>query len=152
MKAFFKPIPVEITCQCGPEMLSRLRMRHHEIASDEVANMGGTDSAPAPLEYFLASLLACTNAIMRRIADQDGIRIDETDIDLKTHLDPAGVWSPVEGWHPFPEITLRVRVKGPSSEEELLRLMKKVNRGCPVQVILRRSGSVIHDDWQLVEA
>lgn len=152
MKNFAKPIPVEVTSTCGPEMASLMRMRHHLVQSDEVSTMGGSDSAPAPLEYFLGSLVACTNAIMRRIADREGIRIEETDIQLNTHLDPSGVWEPVEGWHPFPDINLRVRVKGPANDQELHSLRDKVSAGCPVQVVLRRSGTVIQDDWKLISS
>ena len=45
-----------------------VKIRSHELAVDERAEVGGTDTAPEPLELLAASLASCTAVTMEMYA------------------------------------------------------------------------------------
>ncbi|ADU51859.1 OsmC family protein [Thermaerobacter marianensis DSM 12885] len=77
--------------------VSRTVARNFEIKADEPSDLGGTDSAPDPVELLLASLATCfaigfvTQAARRGIDFRNLQVVTEGDIDLRGYLglDPA---------------------------------------------------------------
>jgi ribosomal protein S12 methylthiotransferase accessory factor len=49
------------------------RMGKHIIKTDQKAHGGGEDSAPAPFDYFLASLATCAGIYVKVFCDNRGI-------------------------------------------------------------------------------
>ena len=49
-----------------------VKIRSHELAVDERAEVGGTDTAPEPLELLAASLASCTAVTMEMYAQRKG--------------------------------------------------------------------------------
>ena len=49
------------------------RMGKHMIKTDQKVHGGGQDSAPAPFDYFLASLATCAGIYVKVFCDKRGI-------------------------------------------------------------------------------
>jgi len=69
----------------------------HEIATagfnlvaDEPIRAGGQDAGPAPYDYYLASLAACTAITLRMYAQKKGWELGRLTVDLVLRKDAAG--------------------------------------------------------------
>lgn len=64
----------------------------HTVKSDQPEEDGGTNSAPTPSEYFLASIAACTGLYASGFCENRDIPIDDLSLDMeyendeKTHM------------------------------------------------------------------
>lgn len=64
------------------------RMGKHVIKTDQPAHGGGEDSAPAPFDYFLASLATCAGIYVKVFCDKRGIDSSQIRIRQKHSYDP----------------------------------------------------------------
>ena len=64
------------------------RMGNHIIKTDQKAHGGGEDSAPAPFDYFLASLATCAGIYVKVFCDKRGIDSSGIRILQKHRNDP----------------------------------------------------------------
>lgn len=110
------------------------------IGSDEPAGLGGSDTAPNPVEQLLAALGNClavgyaANATVAGI-ELDGVRIElEGDLDLHTFLglDPAGNAG-------FSGIRATVALESAASPEAIEALHRTVTATSPVGHTLTRA-------------
>lgn len=49
----------DMTVELGPQLPITVRIGKHECIMDVPERLGGTDAAPSPTDYFLASIAAC---------------------------------------------------------------------------------------------
>ena len=59
------------------------------IKTDQPAQGGGDDSAPAPFDLFLASIGTCAGIYALGFMQQRGLDPEGSKITLRTHFDPA---------------------------------------------------------------
>ena len=64
-------------------------VRHHIIAIDEPASLGGDDTAASPLEILAASLAACTAATVEMYAERKGWQLGEVEVEVIFTPPPA---------------------------------------------------------------
>ncbi len=110
-----------------------VNIRQHELAIDEPAALGGTDTGPNPVELVLAALGTCQAITYRIWAGLLGIQLDEVRFETEGDIDIAGLLGLREGVRPgFGEIRHRVILVGPESEARYQELMAVVDEHCPV--------------------
>jgi ribosomal protein S12 methylthiotransferase accessory factor len=63
------------------------RIGKHLVKTDQKAHGGGEDSAPAPFDYFLASLATCAGIYVKVFCDKRGIDSSGIRIRQKHHYD-----------------------------------------------------------------
>lgn len=61
----------------------RARIRQHAIVTDQVEKAGGTDSAPNPLEAFVASLGMCMTYFATVYLESNGFEGEGTEFDIE---------------------------------------------------------------------
>jgi putative redox protein len=61
----------------------------HTVHTDQKAYGGGEDSAPAPFDYFLASLATCAGIFVKSFCDKRDIDASEIKIIQSHRTDPA---------------------------------------------------------------
>jgi len=64
------------------------RIGKHVVKTDQKKHGGGEDSAPAPFEYFLASLATCAGIYVKVFCDKRGIDSSGIRIKQKQKADP----------------------------------------------------------------
>jgi putative redox protein len=140
-------VELRLTGQCPTRTRTHVKARQHEVVIDEPAARGGTDIASTPLETLVASLIGCTNVILNKIAERDGVAVDGLRVDAEATLDRRGTMLREEVAVPFPTITLSIAFSTDADERKIASLKSDLGRFCPVSKILRQSGTRIEEVW-----
>lgn len=93
---------------------------HHHLLADEPRALGGDDSGPAPYDYLLAALGACTAMTIRMYADRKKLALDNVQVDL-SH----------DGVGSAERMVRRITLTGDLSSGDRARLMEIAGK-CPV--------------------
>lgn len=116
---------------------SRVRTRGFTFDVDEPPTLGGTDTAPNPVEYALAALATCQEITYRLYADALGIPLDGVAVTLEGDIDLRGFFGLDDSIRPgFLAIRGTVAVDSSAPLEELERLRDRVDARCPVHDLL----------------
>jgi len=134
----------------------------HELFTDVPKKMGGTDSAPQPVEHLLAALIGCAQATAMFVGRSMAPRllIDRIEFDIKAHRDARGaVQLPIDETPDIPAMlqyvsgTAKVFFKGDGdstasvSPEDLCTLGEQTEARCPVANMMMASGCAMDIDW-----
>jgi uncharacterized OsmC-like protein len=112
---------------------STVSLGRYSVEVDEPPSLGGADTAPNPVEYYLASLLSCQIVTWRFWAEKLGIVVDEITARAEGDLDVRGFFGLDDSVRPgFGEVRVVVTVTGPESPERYAELHGIVERHCPV--------------------
>lgn len=106
--------------------------RFAPIASDEPRGMGGTDSAPNPVEQLLAALGNCLAVGYAVSASAAGIAIRALRIDVAGDLDLNAFLGLVDGHAGFSAIRVAVHLDTDAGEDAVAALHAKVAATSPV--------------------
>jgi putative redox protein len=116
---------------------SIVRTRTFEFGVDEPAALGGSDTAPNPVEYALAALAACQEITYRLHADALGIPLDRVSVTIEGDLDLRGFFGVDHAVRPgFTSIHGTVELDSPAPPADLERLKAHVDAHCPVLDLL----------------
>ena len=107
-------------------------------ASDEPGTLGGTDSAPNPVEQVLAALGNCLVVGYAANATAAGIEIKDLSIDIEGDLDLHTFLGMTEGNAGYENISVKVNIDSDASPEALQALHDKVTNTSPVGHTLGR--------------
>jgi len=108
------------------------------IASDEPAGLGGSDSAPNPVEQLLASLGNCLAVGYAANATVAGIEIKNLTIDLEGDIDLRTFLGLANDNAGFSGIRATVHLDADATPEQLADLHAKVTGSSPVGHTLAR--------------
>ena len=64
----------------------------HRLLADEPVSLGGEDAGPAPFDFLMAGLGACTSMTLRMYAERKGLPLTQVSVSLshdKVTLDPG---------------------------------------------------------------
>ena len=112
---------------------TELRIGRHRLVIDEPPSLGGADAAPNPVEFALASFIACQVVTYRFWADKLGVRLDGVDVQAEGDLDVRGFLGMAEGVRAgFGAVRLQVKLSGPESADRYDELKAAVDAHCPV--------------------
>ena len=104
----------------------------HQLIADEPASMGGADAGPAPFDFIMSGLGACTSMTLRQYAKRHGLSVDDIEVSLSHTRDhaedcAASAARPVK----IDRIVQRIDIHGHLSALERERLLEVAER-CPV--------------------
>jgi putative redox protein len=119
------------------------------LTIDEPTARGGTDMGPSPTETLISALIGCTNVISSRIAEHIGLEVRDMTIDAAAEFDRRGVTLQEAVRVPFPRIDLTINAKMKGSDEQIARLKEDLAKFCPLSMVIRQSGTVINEIWNI---
>ena len=96
----------------------------HRLLADEPVSVGGADAGPAPFDYLMAGLGACTSMTLRMYAERKGLALRQVSVDLvhdKATIDGIA----------RDRVRRTITLDGDLSREERARLLEIANK-CPV--------------------
>jgi putative redox protein len=108
--------------------LTHLDAGRHSYLGDEPEDKGGLDQGPAPSQFVLSGLAACTVVTLRMYADRKGWPMEGAEIELWLHSERTD-----DGWLSL--IHARLSLQGPLSVEQRARLLE-IAKKCPVHRML----------------
>lgn len=97
----------------------------HTLIADEPVAAGGADAGPAPFDFLLAALGACTSMTLRMYAERKGLALTRVSVAL-THQQID-----VEGQGRVDRIERIITLDGELNPEQRQRLLEIANK-CPV--------------------
>jgi uncharacterized OsmC-like protein len=119
---------------------SEARVRDFDpLPSDEPAALGGTDTAPNPVEQVLAALGNCLAVGYAANASIDGITIRDLRIKLEGNLDLRTFLGLANDNAGYDAIRVNVSIAADATDEQLARLHERVIGTSPVGHTLSRS-------------
>ena len=102
-----------------------VRAGEHLLFADEPVYMGGADAGPAPYDYLLAALGACTSMTLRMYAERKELPLRKVTVTLGHEK------VEVEGRGRIDRITRRIALDGELTAGQRERMLEIANN-CPV--------------------
>ncbi len=124
-------------------------IRDLTVTIDEPIARGGTNLGPSPTETIPVALASCLSVISHKVADNLGVTLAYMSIDVVTKFDRRGVALIEEVQVPFPQIDVEITVTTDSTPEEIGLFKSDVGRFCPVSKMIRQSGTVVNENWNV---
>jgi uncharacterized OsmC-like protein len=109
------------------------------LPSDEPAGLGGTDSAPNPVEQLLGALGNCLAVGYAANASAAGIELRDLRIELDGDLDLHTFLGLADGNAGFEHIRVAVHIDSDAAPHAIVALHEKVTATSPVGHTLRRA-------------
>lgn len=104
--------------------------------TDEPASLGGTNTAPSPLETVLVALVGCDGVIINGVATAMGFDYAGVDFACESQIDVRGPKG-VPGIRPyFESATLEITVYTDETETRFAQLCRNVEFRCPVMNLM----------------
>jgi len=117
------------------------------VFTDEPASLGGTNTAPSPLETVLVALVGCDGVIINGVAKAMGFGYAGVEFACESQIDVRGPKG-VPGIRPYFEAaTLDITIFTDESDRRLERLKKNVEFRCPVMNLLRAADVKLTANW-----
>lgn len=113
-------------------------VRQFTFEVDEPESLGGTDTAPNPVELVLAALGTCQEIVYATYARVLGIPVDAVSVRVTGDLDPRGFFGVAEVPAGFQTVRFDVQIDSPAPRDQVTELIREVNHRCPVLDILQR--------------
>ncbi|MDQ6880250.1 MAG: OsmC family protein [Candidatus Dormibacteraeota bacterium] len=128
----------EVTWKGG--FVNEIRVRDLvPLRADEPTQLGGSNTAPNPVEQLLGALGSCLAIGYTANASVRGITVEELRIDLEGHIDLPVFLGLKDGNAGYPEVGVRVHLKAAAPPEVLRELHEHVLRTSPVGNTIQRS-------------
>ena len=84
------PVSLASIESTGANYLHRIEANHFALDTDEPTKLGGQGAGPAPFDYYLASLAACTAITLRMYAQRKGWELGRFRAELELTRDDDG--------------------------------------------------------------
>ena len=117
------------------------------VYTDEPASLGGTNSAPSPLETVLVALVGCDGVIINGVATAMKFAYTGVDFACESQIDVRGPKG-VPGVRPYFETAkLEIIVYSDETDARFQKLRKNVEFRCPVTNLLIAAQVVMDVSW-----
>ncbi|MEN8833294.1 OsmC family protein [Pacificibacter sp.] len=124
-------------------------VRDLTVTIDEPIARGGTNLGPSPTETVPVALASCLSVISHKVAENLGVHLAYMTIGVVAKFDRRGVTLSEEIDVPFVQMDVEIKVTTNSTPEEIEVFRTDVGRFCPVSKMLRQSGTVVNENWNV---
>ena len=125
------------------------QIRQFKVAIDEPPDLGGTDTAPNPVELVLGALGGCLIIGYALNASVMGIEVQKVELDLEGDIDLPGFFGLESDVLPgYTNVRINVVIKSNASSEQLDELHNRVVSTSPVGLTLSK---MVNLEFRLVK-
>lgn len=132
-------------------MTTELRVREFGFRSDEPVAVGGTNSAPTPMELMAGAVNGCITVTVESVAKELGIHLDHIETETSAHMDVRGFQGTADVSPHFIDYTLTLRISSPSSDTLRSDLRTRVEKRCPAVNLIRDAGVPFELLWEFTD-
>ena len=127
---------------------TRVQVRDFDpVFTDEPASLGGSNSAPSPLETVLVALVGCDGVIINGVAQAMGFAYAGIEFECQSQIDVRGPKG-VPGIRPYFEtVDLKIVLYTDEPANRVAQLQKNVEFRCPVMNLLRAANVKLTAHW-----
>lgn len=128
---------------------TEIRVRDFDpVYTDEPSSLGGTNTAPSPLETVLVALVGCDGVIINGVAKAMGFSYEAVDFQCESQIDIRGPKG-VPGVRPyFERADLKIVLYTDEPEKRVQQLIKNVEFRCPVMNLFRAADVKLNVEWE----
>lgn len=132
---------------------TKIQVRDFDMVyTDEPDSLGGTNTAPSPLETVLIALVGCDGVIINGVANAMKFSYVGVDFTCESQIDVRGPKG-VPGVRPyFESAILDITVYTDESEKRFQQLCKNVEYRCPVMNLLNAANVAMTVNWKALAA
>lgn len=124
------------------QQYQEVEIKDFMIASDEPVAVGGTNKAPTPLDYFVASIGFCENIMFTRHATLHDLQFDSLETSVHGHWDRRGQYE-IEGTDPgFKDMTIETKVTTKAPIEKVVQVTRLAHKTCPMHATIGKAMKV----------
>lgn len=106
---------------------TKVKIRNHEIITDEPIELNGNNEGPTPMELISAALASCTSITLRMYVNRKEWEVNEITVDVKHEVTEQG--------HVFEK---QISIQGNLDEKQMERVYKVAEK-CPVNKLLAQA-------------
>lgn len=133
------PITFQVYTQLIKDLRCEGEIRDFIIHMDEPKSLGGSDTAPNPVELLLAALGACQEIMYSAYAAMMDIPLSSVKVKVRGELDLRGLFGLDPAIHAgFSEIMYEATIVSNGSEASVQHLREMVEKHCPIMDTLMR--------------
>lgn len=133
-------------------MAAELRVRDFTFATDEPVAVGGTDTAPTPMELVAGAVGGCIAVVVETIAREHEVRIVDIETSSKAHMDIRGFRGTAEVSAHFLDYELTVRVTSSATHDQERAVARDAERRCPAINLIRDAGVGLDVQWEFIRS
>ena len=133
---------------CQTHSRTNVTVDNHQLMIDEPESRGGTDMGASPVATILASLVGCTNRITNKVAERNGITIDNLEVIIDAKFDRRCLEEDLPV--PIPSIDVYIEMTTLASDDDIAVIKRELPIYCPVSKIFRQAGTEVNDIWTIV--
>jgi uncharacterized OsmC-like protein len=145
-----------VTMQAHGDVVHHARtdvsVRDLSVTIDEPSERGGTNQGATPTETVVIALIGCTTVVSHRIAEKLGIELQNMKVDVAADFDRRGVMQEEHLKVPFPKMDVTISVTSSASEAQMEQLKEDLQKFCPISNMIRQSGTVLTETWNVTRA
>ncbi len=109
-------------------------MKGKKLIIDEPAALGGTDQGPNPVELILSALGGCISVVINMLAPKYQVEIKDIRVQVEGDIDLDGFLEKNLDVRPgLQQIRYHVSVDSPAPSENVEKLIRHMERICPVK-------------------
>ncbi len=106
------------------------RIGKYQFDCDEPPARGGEDSAPSPLEYFMAGAAFCLLSQLVQFAPLYDVQFEDARIDFRASFDDSEKYNLAGPGAAFQQVSIKIIIISPSPEIDIQKLIAHAERGC----------------------
>ena len=131
-----------------PTYRSRISIRGFTVESDQPEKLGGTNTAPTPMELIIAGVEACIAVVITTVAQELGIRVSDISSYVIARQDTRGQKGTADVQPYYYSFHLTLVIGTELSDTDALRaLTARVERRCPALNLIKDANTSVTVDW-----
>jgi uncharacterized OsmC-like protein len=133
-------------------MTTTVNIREFSFISDEPESVGGTNSAPTPMEIVAGAVNACTTVTIEQVAGELGVVLQSVETETHAHMDVRGFRGTADVPAHFLDYALQIRIATDASEDDRLALQREVEKRSPAISLISAASVPLEMRWEFSRA